>query len=163
MLPYVDTETGEVFPECPHCEQARREAEVQIVAMERELRSYRSRLTRAENALQAHEQSKRDGAVWKAALKHWQETFPDRRITSKSIQSQRATIYFQRLGAGASPEDVDLAVTAAREYPYVVYGRRRKSGAKSDMAIDIIDICKNDVMFDWLVSKGREMADDGLF
>lgn len=151
-MPWVDANgeiTGDV---CPACEG--------YTILERDLRNARSKITRLERDAERNEVSKRDGATWKAALEHWCQAFPDKRISSKGIKSARATKYFQRLEAGATPEDVNLAVDAARVWQYVVFGKRQKSGSQSDLAIDLEHICSvgNDAQFDRLVEIGRELA-----
>lgn len=155
---WVNTETGETLEaECPICEQARQDAEVQIVAMEQELRSKRAKITKLERERERDEVAKRDGAVWKRILKAWLEAFPDKRPTAKGVKSARATKAFLRLQAGASEQDVLDAILGARLYPYVVYGKRQKSGSRSDLADDLEQIMaiSRDHEFDFLVAEGR--------
>jgi hypothetical protein len=164
-MTWIDTDTGEIAEDCPHCQQTRIDAETQIHAMELERRKDRAAVTRAQNQLAAAAESKRDGAIWKKSVAHWRATFPELKPTSLGVKSARATAYFQRLEAGALPEDVDLAVSAAKEYPYVVFGKRRRTGSRDDLAIDLQQIVSvgNDAQFDFLVSVGRKAEDDGLF
>lgn len=153
MSPWVDPETGEASDGCPECENA----ELQVRMMEMELRRYRSKVTTLENAAERDTVAKRDGSLWNAVLAEWLRVFPDKKPSAKGIKSARATRYFQRLEAGAQPEDVFSAIRGAKEYPYVVYGKRTRTGSKSDEATDLQDICsvKNDAMFDWLRDAGR--------
>lgn len=154
---WVD-ENGEIHDECPDC--VRYEANLQM--MEREARNYRAKITRLENDAERNIVAKRDGATWKALLAYWQAAFPDRRVTSKGIKSARATKVFQRLEAGATTEDIQYAVDAAKVWQWVVYGKRQKSGSKSDLAVDLEHIVSigNDAQFDDLVAKGRAMSED---
>jgi hypothetical protein len=140
--------TGEVCPSCEGYSQ-----------VERELRNYRSKVTRLENEAERNAVAKRDGKLWKETLAYWQAAFPEKRISSKGIKSARATRLFQRLEAGATPEDVRHAIDAARSVPYVVYGRRVKSGSRADLAVDLEDVVSvgHDARFDELVELGREM------
>lgn len=154
-MPWVN-EHGEITGDtCPNCEG--------YAAIERELRNYRTKVTRLEREAERQEVAKRDGKVWKEALAYWQEKFPDKRVTSKGVKSARATKFFQRLEAGATPEDVNYAVDAAKVWQYVVFGKRQRSGSKSDLAIDLEQIVSvgNDALFDFLVEKGREMEGPG--
>lgn len=151
-MPWVDS-NGEVTGDtCPTCEG--------YSHLERDLRNYRSRLTQMERKAERELVAKRDGKTWKEILAYWEAAFPDKRISSKGIKSARATKFFQRLEAGATPEDVRYAIEAARALPYVVYGKRVKTGSKSDLAIDLEDIVSvgADARFDALVECGREMA-----
>lgn len=144
LMPWVD-EQGVVSETCPNCLHA-----------ERELRNYRAKITRLLNEAESAKVAKRDGKVWLEAIEHWILAFPGRRITSKGIKSERATIFFQRLDAGASEQDVRDAVVGAKEFPYIVYGKRTKTGSKSDLAVDLVDVCKHDTQFDFLVEVGRK-------
>jgi hypothetical protein len=157
-VPWVDPETGEMTNECPGCDETRRYAEIQMREMELELRKMRARVTRAENQLEAAEVGKRDGKVWKELLGYWQLKFPERRITSKNVKSARATKVFARLDAGAQIGDFQLAIDGAHAFPYVVFGKRVKTGSPSDLAVDLEDIAsiKKDKDFDWLVAAGME-------
>lgn len=153
MSPWVDDQgevTGDV---CPSCEGYGK--------VERDLRNARTAITRLERDAERNLVAKRDGKVWTEALAHWQRVFPDRRVTSKGIKSARATKFFQRLDAGATPEDVRHAVNAAKVWAYVVFGKRVKTGSKSDLAVDLEHICSvgNDAQFDDLCQKGREIAE----
>lgn len=152
-MPWVDA-NGEVAGEvCPSCEG--------YSQVERDLRNYRSKVTRLENEAERNAVAKRDGATWKAILEYWSEAFPDKRISSRGIKSARATKFFQRLEAGATPEDVQFAIDAAKAWPYVVYGKRRQTGAASDAATDLQDIVSvgNDAQFDHLVELGVAMKE----
>src|SRR5689334_6283216 len=136
MSPWIN-EHGELSDDCPQCEATRRDCEIQIGGLERDLRGWRSKATRAENKLEAAEVGKRDGKLWKETVAYWQQKFPNQRITSKGVKSSRATKYFLRLDAGAMPEDFLLAIDGAHSLPYVVYGARRASGSKADLRIDL--------------------------
>lgn len=156
-MPWYNPETGEITdtpPDdyvCPTCEGYSR--------IERELRVMRAKITRLENDAERNIVAKRDGKLWKDTLAYWQKAFPDKRISSKGIKSARATKFFQRLEAGATPEDVRYAIDAAKVWQFVVFGKRQKSGSKSDLAIDLEHIVSvgNDAQFDRLVEIGREM------
>lgn len=153
MSPWVD-ENGEVTGDtCPSCEGYSR--------LERDLRNARTAITRLERDAERNLVAKRDGAQWKAVLAFWELHFPEKRISSKGIKSARATKYFQRLEAGATPADVEYAIAAATVWRYVVYGKRTKTGSASDLAIDLQDIVSvgNDAQFDRLVELGREMKE----
>lgn len=152
-MPWVN-EDGEVTGDCcPTCEG--------YGHLERELRRYRTNLTRAEHAAERADVAKRDGKTWKDAIAYWEEAFPEKRVTSKGIKSARATKFFLRLEAGATPEDVRLAIDAAKTWRYVVFGKRQKAGSKSDLAIDLEQIVSvgNDAQFDRLAELGREMQE----
>lgn len=157
-MPWVD-ENGELSDDCPNC--ADLDANVQV--MERELRRYRAKITRMENEAEHALVAKRDGKLWKETLAYWQKAFPEKRVTSKGIKSARATKFFQRLEAGATPGDVRYAIDAAKVWRYVVFGKRQKSGSKSDLAIDLEHICSvgNDAQFDHLCELGRAMKEPG--
>lgn len=151
-MPWVD-ENGEVTGDtCPSCQG--------YSHIERELRNMRSKVTRLENDAERNLVAKRDGKVWQDAIAYWEHTFPEKRVTSKGIKSARATKFFQRLEAGATPEDVQYAIDAARVWRYVVFGKRQRSGSQSDLSIDLEHICSvgNDAQFDRLVELGREIA-----
>lgn len=130
--------------------------------MERELRSFRIKLSKAEAKAVQIEESKRDGAEWRRVVAYWKNQFPGKRITSTSMRSSRATAYFQRVDSGAGEDDFFLAIDGARELPYVVYGQRRDKGSKSDLRIDLQHIASvgNDAQFDALVEKGREAREE---
>lgn len=134
-------------------------AEVQVTAMERERRADRSARAKAEKAVERFVEAKRDAKVWKEAIAYWCEAFPDKRVTSKGVKSARATKFFQRLDAGATVEDVRYAIDAAKVWQYVVFGKRQKSGSRSDLATDLEHICSvgNDAQFDGLVEIGRAL------
>lgn len=154
-MPWVDEDTGEVTGDtCPTCEG--------YAHLEREARNLRAKITRLENEAERQAVAKRDGAQWKAILAYWQEAFPDKRISSKSIKSARATKFFLRLEAGATPEDVRYAIDAAKVWRYIVFGKRVKSGSKSDLAVDLEHIVSvgNDAQFDGLVELGRAMREE---
>lgn len=152
---WINADTGEVFEgECPNCA----DLDILVTAMERERRSDRIARAKAEKAVERDQVAKRDGAMWQRILAKWEETFPEKRITSKGIKSERATVFFLRLEAGATIEHVELAVAAARKWPCVVYGKRQQTGSRSDLAIDLIQICKGDAQFDFLVERGTELA-----
>lgn len=169
MSPYVDTDSGEIFEGCPHCESTRRDCEAQIIGLERDLRTWRMRTTKAEAKAVQIEESKRDGAEWKRVVAYWQSKFPNKKITSKSMKSSRATAYFQRVDAGAGEDDFFLAIDGAVRLPFVVYGSRRASGSGSDLKIDLQHIASigNDAQFDALVDAGRlareEAKEEELF
>lgn len=151
VTPWVD-ENGEVTGDtCPTCEG--------YSQLERDLRNARTKITRLEREAERATVAKRDGNLWKETVAFWEAAFPEKRITSKGVKSARATKYFQRLEAGAKPEDVRYAITAAKTWRYVVFGKRQKSGSKSDLAIDLEHIVSvgNDAQFDRLVELGREM------
>lgn len=152
-MPWIDPTTGEVTGDtCPSCDG--------YSHLERELRNYRSKVTRLEREAERQAVAKRDGKLWKETLEYWCAAFPDKRISSKGIKSARATKFFQRLEAGATPEDVRYAIDAAKVWRYVVFGKRQKSGCRSDLAIDLEQIVSvgNDAQFDSLIERGREMA-----
>lgn len=150
MSPWVDATTGEVLGDtCPDCEGYSR--------LERDLRTARAAITRLERDAERNLVAKRDGKLWLETIEYWCKAFPEKRVTSKGIKSARATKFFQRLEAGATPEDVRYAIDAAKVWKYVVFGKRQKSGSKSDLAIDLEHIVSvgNDAQFDGLVEKGR--------
>lgn len=151
-MPWVNDD-GEVTGDaCPSCEAYGR--------IEADLRNYRTKVTRLEHEAERNLVAKRDAKVWTETLAYWGRAFPDKRVTSKGIKSARATKFFQRLDAGATAEDVRHAINAARVWQYVVFGKRQKSGSKSDLAVDLEHICSvgNDAQFDDLCEKGREIA-----
>ncbi len=153
MSPWVDAETGEITGDtCPTCEA--------YGLLERETRNYRAKITRLENDAERNLVAKRDGKIWQEAIAYWEKAFPDKRVTSRGIKSARATKFFQRLEAGATPEDVRFAIDAAKVWQWVVFGKRQRSGSKSDLAIDLEHIVSvgNDAQFDGLVEKGREIT-----
>lgn len=165
MPEWMNVATGEIVEggPCPECAATADEAAIQVGGMERELRSMRSKLTKAERAAERDEVKRRDGDIWQRILGAWLETFPDKRPTAKGIRSARATAVFLRLESGAAEEDVVAAIVGARVWPYVVYGKRRQSGSPSDEATDLQEIMslKNDGMFDFLRDVGaveREKA-----
>jgi len=151
-MPWVDA-NGEVTGEtCPSC--------FGYAQVERELRNYRAKVTRLENEAERNAVAKRDGKLWKETIAYWEAAFPDKRVTSKGIKSARATKYFQRLEAGAKPEDVRYAIDAAKTWQWITFGRRTKAPtAQSKPAVDLEDICSvgSDAQFDWLAQKGREI------
>jgi hypothetical protein len=124
--------------------------------MERERRSDRIARAKAEKAVDRDQVARRDGATWQRIRDHWQAAFPELRPTSLGIKSARATQVFLRLEAGATEADVFAAIDAATVWRYIVYGKRTKSGSKSDLAIDLEQIVstKHDHLFDLLVSEG---------
>jgi hypothetical protein len=65
-----------------------------------------------------------------------------------------------RLEAGATVDDVLCAIRAAKTYPHIVYGRRVKTGSKSDLSVGIQEILSvnNDANFDFLVEVGRSLV-----
>lgn len=156
-MPWVNS-NGEITGDtCPSCEG--------YSLLEREARNYRAKITRLENEAERNLIAARDGATWKAILAYWQAAFPDKKISSKGIKSARATKFFQRLEAGATSADVEYAIDAAAQVPYVVYGRRVKTGSRADLAVDLEDICSvgHDARFDELVELGRELAQDAAW
>lgn len=160
LMPWLNADTGEVTDEppseyvCPTCEA--------YGLLERDLRNYRSKVTRLENDAERNLVAKRDGKDWQEIIAYWEQAFPDKRLTSKGIKSARATKFFQRCDAGAMLEDIRFAIDAAKVWRWVVFGKRQKSGSNSDLAIDLEHICSvgNDAQFDRLVELGREMAKD---
>lgn len=156
-MKWID-DNGELHDACPQCVVY----EDNLTRIEMEVRNYRSRITRLENDAERNLVAKRDGAVWKDIIAYWERAFPGKRLTSKGIKSARATKFFQRLEAGATPEDVRYAIDAAKVWQYVVFGKRQKSGSRSDLAIDLEHIVSvgNDAQFDRLVELGRAMETD---
>lgn len=152
-MAYVDTETGELYDSCPRCA----ELEVQVRAMEKERRADRAARSKAERALEKDVVAKRDKSDWERILTYWLAAFPDKKPTAKGIKSARATKFFMRCDSGATVEDVELAIDGAKEWPYIVFGKRQKSGSKSDLADDLEDIVSlgKDANFDFLVLAGR--------
>lgn len=162
MGEWVNSETGEVVEgDCPRCANVIEHAEAQLRAMEMELRQKRAKITRLERQADRETVAKRDGAVWKDVLAYWLEAFPDKRPSAKGIKSARATKVFMRLESGANVEDVKLSIDGARLYPYVVFGKRQKSGSKSDLADDLEQIMaiNRDHEFDFLRDAGRAARD----
>src|ERR1039458_8351870 len=152
-MPWVDSATGEVTGDtCPTCEG--------YALAEREARNYRTKISRLENDAERNLVARRDGATWKAILEYWSEAFPDKRISSRGIKSARATKFFLRLEAGATPEDVRHAIDAAKVCRFVVYGKRCRTGSKSDLAVDLEHVVSvgNDAQFDGLVELGRAIV-----
>jgi hypothetical protein len=152
-VPWVDA-NGEITGDtCPSCEG--------YAQAERELRNYRARVTRLENEAERNAVAKRDGKLWNETLAYWCEAFPEKRISSKGIKSARAAKFFQRLEAGATPEDVRYAIDGAKFWRYVVFGKRQRKGSPSDLAVDLEHIVSvgNDAQFDSLVERGRDAED----
>lgn len=162
MTTWANVETGEIVEgDCPQCAATREETEAQLAAMERERRSDRIARAKAEKAVERDQVTRRDGATWQRIREHWQAAFPELKPTSLGIKSARATKVFLRLEAGATELDVLHAIDAAKRWRYVVYGKRTKTGSKSDLAIDLEDIVaiKRDREFDFLVTEGRGLND----
>lgn len=162
MPTFVNTETGESFEgdhACPKCSETQAEAERQVTMLERDLRSYRSKVSRLESQVERDAVQHRDKALWTRILEKWTETFPKTRITAKGYKSARATAVFLRIEQGATEEDFMDAIAGARSLPYIVYGKRVATGSKSDLAIDLTDIAsvKDDRKFDALVTAGRAL------
>lgn len=157
VTPFVDTESGEIHESCPDCERMQTAADDQVRLMERELRTMRAKIAKLEREAEYDPVKARDGATWKRLLAAWLEAFPDKRPTAKGVKSARATQVFLRLESGATIEDFEDAIRAAREYPYVTFGKRTRTGAANDRKDDLQDIAsvKNDAMFDWLRDAGR--------
>ena len=158
MTQFVDTETGEVYEgPCPACAHVEDEAAIQVRAMELELQKMRSKVTHMERQADRDAVAKRDGATWKRLLNAWLEAFPNKRPTAKGAKSARATHAFLRLESGATIEDFEDAIRGAKEFPFVTFGKRTKTGAAGDRKDDLQDIAavKNDAMFDWLRDAGR--------
>lgn len=148
-------------PECgsvlPLAEMLDEEAEIQVHALELRVRSLQSKVTRMEREREAQTVAKRDGAVWQRVITAWLEAFPDKTPSAKSVKSARATKVFMRLDSGATVDDVLAAIRGAQLYPFVVFGKRVKSGSRSDLADDLEDIVavNRDREFDFLVEAGR--------
>ena len=159
-MSWVDTETGEIADaQCPHCEETKEWAETQVRACEMELRRFRSKVTKLENEAERQAVARRDGAAWKEFLRCYQLAFPAKRLTATGIKSATATKFFVRLESGATVEDTINAIAGAYVYPYVVFGKRVKTGSKSDHAIHPQDILSvnNDALFDSLRDAGAEL------
>lgn len=164
MKTWVNPETGEVAEaECPHCEEMKAWAEAQVHGLELEARRFRARITRLENEAEAAQVAKRDGKVWKEFLRCYKLAFPDRRLTATGIKSATATKFFLRLESGATEEDVKNALAGAVAYPYVVFGKRVKSGSRSDLAVHPQHIVSpdNDANFDFLRDAGAALRGEG--
>lgn len=147
-MPWVDDETGEASETCPNC-----------YVLEREARLYRAKITRLENDAERQMVARRDGAAWKEFLRCYQLAFPEKRLTATGIKSATASKFFVRLEAGATLEQTLDAIRGAWSYQYVVFGKRVRSGSKSDHSIhpqDIVSV-NNDALFDFLVSAGAEL------
>lgn len=163
MTTWINQETGEVLEaDCPRCAETRDEAETQVGAIEREIRKYRTKVTKLERAAERDEVKRRDGAVWKQILEAWREAFPGKKVRSTDIKSARATKVFLRLERGASIEDCLDAIEGARQFPYVVFGKRQKSGSRSDLADDLEHIMavNRDHEFDFLADVGRKAREE---
>jgi hypothetical protein len=160
MTQYVNVETGEMVEgDCPYCADLRVETEGQLVAMERELRQKRSKITKLENAAERDLVKKRDAAAWKDVLSAWMIAFPTKKPSATGIKSARATKVFMRLESGSSVEEIKNAIAGAMVYPFVVYGKRQKTGSRTDDASDLQDIVStnNDANFDFLCEVGRDL------
>jgi hypothetical protein len=160
MTQFVNVETGEMVEgDCPFCADLRIETEGQLVAMERELRQKRSKITKLENAAERDLVKKRDAAAWKDVLSAWMIAFPTKKPSATGIKSARATKVFMRLESGSSVEEIKNAIAGAMIYPYVVFGKRQKSGSRSDLADDIQEIVSvnNDANFDFLRDVGAQV------
>lgn len=145
-------ECGAVF-ECPVCLGR----DVQVGKMERELRAARGKVTKLEREREVQKVAKRDGAVWKRILGAYREAFPDKRLSATGIKSARATAVFQRMEQGATVEDWLAVIRGGKEYPFVVYGERRRSGSQADRADDLQDFAHlhKDRLFEFLRDAGR--------
>lgn len=163
-MPFIDTETGEVYSEsCPACEKTRADCDSIMAANERDQRVWKLRATRAENALEAQRTARQDKATWVAVLDEWLAVFPDvPKPRSISVKSARAQEVFARLNNGASVEDVLDAIHGAKVYPYLNFGERAANcAAQGKRAVDLSDICavkgqKADKNFDLLAAEGRK-------
>jgi hypothetical protein len=153
---WVDPETGEASEDCPNCA----DLEDQVRGLEMEARRFRTKITQLKNAAEADVVAKRDKSTWATILGEWKRTFPERRTSATSIKSASATKAFMRLEAGATVDDVLCAIRAAKTYPHIVYGRRVKTGSKSDLSVGIQEILSvnNDANFDFLVEVGRSLV-----
>lgn len=159
-MPTWFTADGEVFEgECPNCEDTRRAAEVQVNAMEKERRTDRAARTKAENALEVAAAGRRDEKVWLDLFECWRLAFPEKKPSSNSVKSARATKVFQRLTMGATPEDVKDAIAGAMVFRYVVFGKRVTNGSRTDDGSDLADIVSpdNDRNFDFLREEGHKL------
>jgi len=159
VSPWLDPDTGEVGGECPLCGDVRAETEAQMRAMEMDLRRWRAKCSKLENAAERELVAKRDGAAWKEFLRCYKAAFPEKRLSATGVKSATATDFFLRLQAGTDLEGVKNAIAGAVVYPYIVYGRRVKSGSRSDLANHPRDILSvnNDANFDFLVEVGAEV------
>lgn len=160
MTTWIDHETGEMVEgPCPFCAATTKAAEVQVSAMEAELRAKRAKITKLESAAERALVAKRDTTTWNTILAAWREAFPDRKTSATSVKSANATACFLRLESGAVLDDILCAIRGAKEYPFVVYGRRVRSGSKSDLAVSLRDIVSvnNDGNFDILRDVGAEL------
>jgi hypothetical protein len=157
LTTWANTETGELREgDCPECADTKEWAEEQVRALELERRKDRAKITRLERAAERDQVARRDGATWQRIRDHWLAAFPELKPTSLGIKSARATQVFLRLEAGATEADIMAAIDAAREWRWIVYGKRTKSGSKHDLAIDLEQIVstKHDHLFDLLVTEG---------
>lgn len=163
---WVRTDTGEMVEgECPYCEATREEAETQIKRMEAERRTDRAARAKAEREVERQKAAKRDAAAWAEVLAFYAEHFPDKAaaMRSKSIKSERASVFFHRLESIDSEDpmrDIKAAIFAATRWRWISYGRRvKKPHAEAQPAVDLADILKDDVRFDYLVKHGYEMRE----
>ena len=163
-MTFVDTDTGELFTGCPHCEQTRAECDMLASATERDLRSWKIRATKAENKLEAQTASRHSKKDWETILGEWQGVFPDvPKPRSASIKSARANEVFTRLDHGAMVDDVLNAIHGAKQRPYLRYGRRcETSGPNTERAVDLAQIVKvtgahSDGNFDLLAAEGAKL------
>lgn len=156
MAGWIDDD-GELHDRCPLCEGTVRESEIQMHAMELELRRYRSRVTRLENEAEAAKVAKRDGKTWEEVLRCYRLAFPEKRLSATGIKSETATKVFERLATGTSVEDLKDAIAGAMQFPFVVFGKRTRSGSASDRADHLRDIVSvnNDANFDFLRDVGH--------
>jgi len=159
VSPWLDPDTGEVGGECPLCADVRAETEAQVRAMEMDLRRWRAKCSKLENATERELVAKRDGAAWKEFLRCYKAAFPEKRLSATGVKSASATKFFMRLDAGASLEDVKDAIAGAMELPYVTFGKRTKTGAAHDLAVHPQDIVspQNDANFDVLRDAGARL------
>jgi hypothetical protein len=146
-------ECGHEPDDCPICLGH----DVQVSGLERDLRTKRGALTKLERAAERETVKRRDGAVWNRILSAWLEAFPDKKPSATSVKSARATATFLRLQSGATEDDFLAAIRGAREYPYVVYGKRQRKGSRSDLADDLQHIAaiNRDHEFEFLRDVGR--------
>lgn len=157
MTTWANTETGELVEgPCPYCAGTVEECDAIVSRVEKNRHADILARAKAEKALERDVVAKRDGADWQRIVTHWKETFPQIKATSLSIRSNRATHTFIRIERGCSVDDVLAAIDGAKEWPYVVFGKRVRTGSRSDLGIDIEDIVsiKHDRNFDFLLSEG---------
>lgn len=161
---WVDAATGEtVEGACPFCAATEERCEDQVKAMERERRVDRAARAKDAREVEKVKAAKRDAAAWAEVLDFYAEHFPDKAaaMRSKSIKSERASVFFRRLESIDSDDamrDIKAAIYAAKTWQWVSYGRRvKKPHGQAQPATDLADILKDDVRFDYLVQHGYEL------